>query len=74
MRAHSSSDNHTERVVTGDSPADWEDALSGETRPGRDTTQDVIGDTGEVINVFNMQYCAKRNGNTPENWITSQQC
>lgn len=44
-----------ERDVTGDSPSDWEDVLSKETCPGRDTTQYVIGDTGDVINVFNVQ-------------------
>lgn len=55
MWAHNSSENHMERDVTGDSPSDWEDVLSKETCPGRDTTQYVIGDTGDVINVFNVQ-------------------
>lgn len=55
MWAHNSSENHMERVITGDSLSDWEDVLSTETCPGRDTTQDVTGDMDDVINVFNMQ-------------------
>ena len=44
-----------ERAAAGDSPPDWEDVLSTETRPGRDTTQYVIGDESDVTNMFNTQ-------------------
>ena len=55
MWAHNSSENHMDRVVTGDSPLDWQDVLNKQTCPGRDTIQYAIGDTSDVINVFNVQ-------------------